>query len=488
MNIVDPILFQSRYHPPDAAICAPGTDFNVVSYSRLEQFIHNVSRRAVSIGLSRGNTVAIFVQDHILHAAIFLGLARLGVITLASRGMDLPKELPIDAVMTDRKNPIPLNISKVIPVDASWTTGPGTPLSDARLYHVDSDDICRIVLTSGTTGVSKAVALSHGMIAARVMRHAYAWGNTLSECSRLFCDLGYTTGFGICFLIDALSKGGTIFFAGHNFESTVQAFDLYKVQAMLTSPQGLAAYTKFYEAAGSFRPSFDLVIAGGSVMPKALSEHARARLCSNLICSYGATETSMVATVPAHLISEIPGAVGRVIPDISVEIIDRSGTVLPPGREGVVRIRSDYNVPGYFHTPDSARSFRDGWFYPGDLGYLTADRLLVISGREEAILNIGGDKVNPETIENAVGSFNGVDEVAAFCVPNEFGVDRLWVAVVMRSPFNEQALRDHCGRVLPRSLMPARIIAVDKLPKNDWGKLERTQLRDLATNVESTSK
>src|SRR5262249_61542461 len=106
MNIVDPILFQCKYHPPAAAICTPGSGLNLISYARLEGFIHNASRMALAAGISRGHTVALLIEDAILNAAVALGLMRVGVVTLEGR-RDLPKELTIDAVVTDKKMPPP---------------------------------------------------------------------------------------------------------------------------------------------------------------------------------------------------------------------------------------------------------------------------------------------------------------------------------------------------------------------------------------------
>ena len=73
MNIVDLVLFQCRLQPAAAALCAPGAGIGLMSYGRLERAIYNIGRQAKSLGLERGNTVAIFVQDQILHAALILG-------------------------------------------------------------------------------------------------------------------------------------------------------------------------------------------------------------------------------------------------------------------------------------------------------------------------------------------------------------------------------------------------------------------------------
>src|SRR4030081_1629492 len=146
MNIVDAILYQCRHHPSVAAICCPGTSLNVISYGRLEQFINNIGRRALAMGIGRGNVVAILVNDKIFHAAIILGLARLGIVTVSARHERLPKELNVDVASVDVLRPVE-NVKRVVLADLTWTAGDGKPLADEEAYRTDAHDICRIMLT-----------------------------------------------------------------------------------------------------------------------------------------------------------------------------------------------------------------------------------------------------------------------------------------------------------------------------------------------------
>ena len=111
-----------------------------------------------------------------------------------------------------------------------------------------------------------------------------------------------------------------------------------------------------------------------------LSQRARARMCQNLYSSYGSVETTTVAFGPASVLERTPGAVGYVQPGVVVEATDRSGKMLPPLRDGALRIRTDYMAEGYVSDPDTTQAlFRDGYFYCGDVGHLTAEGLLVIT-------------------------------------------------------------------------------------------------------------
>jgi acyl-coenzyme A synthetase/AMP-(fatty) acid ligase len=124
--------------------------------------------------------------------------------------------------------------------------------------------------------------------------------------------------------------------------------------------------------------------------------------------------------------------------------------------------------------------FRNGWFYPGDNGTLSADDLLIVTGREQAILNIGGDKISPEAVEVVLAQFEGVTEAGAFTEQNELGVNEIRAVVVGDRPLNEAELRAHCAAMLPPAFVPTRFQFVERLPRNEMGKIERRLLPALA--------
>jgi acyl-CoA synthetase (AMP-forming)/AMP-acid ligase II len=478
MNIVDPILYQCKHRPSVAAICCPGSKLDMISYGRLERFINNIGRQALAMGIARGSVAAIMVTDKIFHAAIVLGLTRIGVITVSARHEKLPNELNVDVAITDTPRRFE-NAKNVILADMSWTVGDGRPLADENVYRSNADDICRIMLTSGTTGDAKGVAFSHKMLVDRLQHYDVAKGPGFPFYSRVYCDLGLTTAAGFRHLLYMLTRGGTIFFYGEDPIATIQTFDLYKVQAMIASPYALGEYLKFFEAHGEYHCAFEHISAAGGITSKMLSERVRARMTPNLVCAYGSTEAGSVASAPAHLIANVPNAVGHVAPWITVEIVDRSGQKLRPGEEGALRIRGPYNVAGYVGDAEaSAKAFRNGWFYPGDIGYLTEDGLLVILRREDAVLNIGGDKVGPEAVEQVLTSFTGIEQAAAFSVADEFGNGQLWAAIVAPAGVDESALRTHCGQHLVAMNVPVRFVTVGQLPRNAFGKIDRDQLRE----------
>jgi acyl-coenzyme A synthetase/AMP-(fatty) acid ligase len=483
MNIVDPILFQCHRQPPAAAICVPGPGIGLISYRRLEMFVHNISRRLLTLGLSPASIVAINIEDVIFHAGVLLALTRLGMVTISLRQDNLSVPIKVDALITATKLAFTDTV-RVVLADLSWTEGDGLPIESHHLPRSDENDICRIILTSGTTSTPKAVALSHRLVAARISRHWWAFGNRFANCQRIYSDVPVSSSLGFQSLIYALWRGGTIFFPGENFGSTLRVFEEYKVQCLVGSPGGFENLLRWFDKYPAYQSNIELLMCAGDVLSRSLSDRLRSRICSHLVDVYGSTEASMTATAHAHEIADVPRAVGFVTPGVTVQVVDASGTILGPGQEGHIRIRSEYAVDGYFGNPEgSGTAFRDGWFYPGDLGALNSDNLLVISGREQTALNLGGDKINPEAIEHVLSRFKGIIEAAAFCVPNEYGNNELYAMVVSQEKLDEQKLRAHCEALLQRPFIPVKFYPAVNLPHNEMGKIDRRQLQELANRT-----
>jgi acyl-coenzyme A synthetase/AMP-(fatty) acid ligase len=480
MNIVDPILFQCRRQPPVAAICVPGPGIGLISYRRLETFVHNISRRLLGFGLPAGSIVAVGVSDVIFHTAIVLALTRLGMITMSVREGDVLGSIRVAALIVDSRQ-VTSNIERIALADLSWTEGDGRPLEPHLVPQTSENDICRIIPTSGTTNEPKGVAISHRLLADRMARHLTVFGNRFGNCQRIYSDVPISSSLGFQSLIYALWRGGTMFFPGDNFQNTLQAFEQYRVQALVGSPGGYENLLRWYEKFAAYQSDIEVLFCGGDVLSRSLSERLRARICSHVIAAYGSTEASMSATAHAHEIAHVPRAVGYITPGVAVQVVDPSDTVLPHGEEGAIRIRSAFAVDGYFENPEaSAKVFRNGWFYPGDNGTLSADDLLIVTGREQSVLNVGGDKVNPEAVEAAIAQFEGVTEVGAFTAPSDLGINEIRAVVVGDRVLDEAQLRAHCAALLPPAFVPTRFLFAERLPRNEMGKVERRLLPTLA--------
>mgnify|MGYP003343788982 CR=1 FL=1 len=121
------------------------------------------------------------------------------------------------------------------------------------------------------------------------------------------------------------------------------------------------------------------------------------------------------------------------------------------------------------------------------LGYVTPDNTLVISGRITSVINVGGEKVNPEKVEEVLSTHPQVQQVAALALPNEQGLNEVCALIVPRKgpTLATGLIKSFCEDRLPAHFVPSRIILVKSLPKNEMGKVNRQMLPDLVKNMQN---
>ncbi len=125
---------------------------------------------------------------------------------------------------------------------------------------------------------------------------------------------------------------------------------------------------------------------------------------------------------------------------------------------------------------DDVSGLRDGWFYPGDMGSVSTDGLVMLEGRVNDVMNIGGNKFAPQAIEALALGCAGIHDAAAFSVPDKYGVETPWIAVVRGASYKPGEL---LGAIKGRWPLLARLqVAVTReIPRNHMGKIDRLRLR-----------
>ena len=476
MNILESFLLHAKHQATAPAMCAPGWNYNIVGYGRLRLFANNVAAHALAAGFKPGDIVAIVVKDPIFHMALILGLTRIGVVSLSVHSPSLPTDFHIDAVLSDLAITAS-HIGRLVRV-GGWLEGDGNE-PDFELDQ-QGKSIARIILTSGTTGDQKAVALSHEMVWRRIQTYDFAFGNRFPSCSRIFVDVGVGTNSGYLWAIYILARGGMVFVRGADPAETMQALSLYNVQGMVAAPAGMAEFLDYYERSPAFFCPFEVMLSVGSNLASALSNRVRARMCAHVVHGYGATEGNPVAGGYVHQFAQIKGAVGFVTPGMTVQAVDDSGNVVRNGQEGHIRFRGDRCVEGYLgNPPGSEKYFRGGWFYPGDIGLIDEDGVLIISGRSKNIIDRGGDKINPEAIEAVLLAYPGVVQAVAFGRANSIGIEEIWAVVQAQREVDQNAVIAHCRQRLSEYELPSRIFTVPKMPRNVGDKIDRPKVMAL---------
>jgi acyl-coenzyme A synthetase/AMP-(fatty) acid ligase len=173
------------------------------------------------------------------------------------------------------------------------------------------------------------------------------------------------------------------------------------------------------------------------------------------------------------------------LPLAEIEIVDGEGRKLPRGTEGRIRARNDF-----MRWPFDGRLFQDedakgdGWFYPGDLGRLDPDGLLIVTGRADEVINAGGVKFSPEAMEDAIKKHPRLAKAAIVRVVGASGVGEPWIAVPIGEPEPPtlKDVNDWINRNVPGELgniQVVRIVRVEQIPLTSSGKVSRHQLRSM---------
>ncbi len=221
-------------------------------------------------------------------------------------------------------------------------------------------------------------------------------------------------------------------------------------------------------------------LIGGGPLSENLAQrafHAGWPICP----TYGMSEAaSQVATLASFPPDWREGMAGAPLPGISVEIIDENG--LPTKGEGRIRVRGPSVMAGYANAAyETGHGLIDGWFVSGDRGYFDAQGNLLIMGRHDDMLVSGGINIHPAEVENLLLACPGVSDAAITAVSDEVWGDRIAALVVGD---DMQAIEMWCRANLSSALRPRSFIAVDALPRNALGKLERKRLPALVLGME----
>jgi acyl-CoA synthetase (AMP-forming)/AMP-acid ligase II len=305
---------------------------------------------------------------------------------------------------------------------------------------------------------------------------------TLSAASRQF------NGYGIESLqahpLGSWSRGGAVVL-NHDFRGKREEFARALTQStdVTTSAATLGGILDTLPGVFPGREG-RVVRVGGAALPVALRDEALARLCRRVEISYASMEFGIMAEGDATLKDRHPGAVGFALDGVELQIVDAHGHETAPGVEGEVRARSPFMASGYLNNADAtAKFFRQGWFYPGDIGLKHDDGLVVIMGRESDVLNLGGAKFSASEIENELRQVAAVKDACALAMPSTKGLDILVILVVLGDGGEEEAVKREAGERLAAIEITDFILKrVDEIPRNERGKVSKPKLAALFQN------
>jgi acyl-CoA synthetase (AMP-forming)/AMP-acid ligase II len=341
------------------------------------------------------------------------------------------------------------------------------------------DDPAWLFYTSGTTGVPKGATLTHR--------------NLLFQTQAYFSDIDKLCPADSILHAAPLSHGSGLYGLPHFAAGAVNVipesghFEPDEIFALLDHWHGMsffAAPTMIVRLLGSGaarRPKrLKTIVYGGAPMYVADLQRALALFGPRLYGLYGQGESPMTITglpqdrhAPEHLAS-----CGFARTGVEVKIFDAEDRALPPGEAGEIVTRSDCVMAGYWRNPDAtAQALRNGWLHTGDVGSMDERGFVTIRDRSKDMIISGGSNIYPREIEEVLLRHPAVAECSVVGRPHpEWGEDVV-AFLVLRSPVSAAELDDLCKSNIARFKRPRDYRFVPALPKNNYGKVLKTELR-----------
>lgn len=369
-------------------------------------------------------------------------------------------------------------------------SGADFPLADLKAVSrgLQFDSPINIQYTSGTTGHPKGATLTHHNLLNNALASAQSMG--LNQDSR-FCvpmPFYHCGGMVLCTLTTLLS-GGCLVIPSASFDAGLALLAVQKERCthLAGVPTMFIAELEHPEF-----DSFDLSSLKGGFMAGApcpvelMHKVCRLMHMKDVVIFYGQTEASPVitATPPECSLDKRAGTVGKVIPHLELKVVDTiSGAIVERGVQGEVCARGYAVMPGYWENPQATSDSIDcfGWLHTGDLGEMSEDGYLQITGRKKDMIIRGGENIYPREIEEVLAQHQAVAQAYVFGVPDErLGEEvALWVQLKHDADCSLDEISVWLAARVAHFKVPRHIKQVGEFPMTVTGKVQKFAMRDI---------
>lgn len=429
---------------------------------------NRMAQAMIARGLGRGDRIAVQLANSVEMIDLFLGCVKLGVIFVPVN--ILYKEREVTHILNDAEPKFFLTSENVCELSGAAEAMP----PDRPRVTLDGDTPAGIIYTSGTTGASKGAILTHNVFAANALNLLACWQITSEDRFLLALPL---------FHVHALGNGLHCWLIGGCRMRLLERFEHQKATAEFVDFRpslffGVPTiYVRLLEtqpaAAREIGRGMRLFVSGSAPLPAQVLEEFRNLFGHTILERYGMTETLMNISNP-YTGERRPGSVGLPLPGLSVRLLNDQGQPVPDGETGEVYLRGPNVFPGYWRREEATRqAFLDGYFKTGDLAVRSPDGYYTLCGRRSDLIISGGFNIYPREIEEFLLEQPEVAEAAVAGVPDRLRGEVPVAFIVSRGPLDAAVLEQRCREKLASFKVPRAFIAVDALPRNALGKVQK---------------
>jgi long-chain acyl-CoA synthetase len=452
-----------------------------LSYSELIARSARTAHELRSRGVVEGSRVGISIRDGAETVVMMIAIWMLGATavpidfrTNSEERALLSSEFDLLAIIEDRQKGA-ANYDSIL-VDTEWTE---------LIADHNSHPICPtgergpavITLTSGTTARPIGIVLDHeAMLLRSICDLSLPYGETLLNP----LPISYSASRSHTF--SALLLGSSVFFHPALFspQELAESIRARRATSVCAVPTILRNLLNLYRERSN--PQFfkldALYSLGAPLLPE---EKLRVRtvLTKNFVEDYGTSLAGRISSLSGSDLEKRPETVGRVMPYVSLQVVDSSDEVLPVGEAGIIRVRA----PGMARavcgesTRASGDKLHGGWAYPGDIGAIDDQGFIHLLGRTSDLIIRSSVNVHPSEVEVVIAAHKAVQEVAVVGFTKFPEGQEIAAFVVPSGNLTEAELLAYCRSSLSPDKRPRKFVFMNELPRNRNGKISREALR-----------
>lgn len=490
------------------------------TFAELEAGDRATATGLISLGIARGERVAILLPNLPEYVHAYFGIPLAGAVTVPINTFLSPTEAAVvladsksRCLVTTRRRLATLaphmeklqHLDTIVLVEGEDGDEPSLPRSVTRVAWSDlarsgngaalpepasPDDVAVLTYTSGTTGSMKGVVLTHANLMANARSCLAAVKLRKGDRLLLFLPLFHSLTQLVCVIVPRLAALPVILLPGVDRSAIKSAIRKHRPTIFLAVPAIYAAMAE--HPPGPILRTLNpirLYICGGAPLETEVMRRFEAGWRRPLCEGYGLSEAAPVVSLNPVDGERRPGSVGVPLPGVAVRIARDGGGEADPDEVGEILVRGRNVMAGYHERPEeTAAVLQDGWLRTGDLGRKDKDGYIYIAGRRKELLIFRGMNVYPREVEEVLSNHPAVAEAAVVGLPDPKRGDVPHAAVALRvgSSATEGDLRLHCRERLARYKVPRSILVTDRLPRNATGKIVKEAVREAIRKVQGS--
>lgn len=361
----------------------------------------------------------------------------------------------------------------------------------SSIEPVQSDAICWLFYTSGTTGRPKGAIWTHRMVRVVIMNYlADVYNIQTGETVLHAAPMSHGSGV---VALPAVARGAiNVIYPGVSFDaktlfSTIQKSKVSHIAFL--APTQIIKMLEAFNANEFDLTSLKAICYGGAPLYVEHLRRAVETFGPVFTQIYGQGEAPMTiaglnAKMHADLLKNSDpriGSVGQIRTDVEAMCVDNDDAALGANEVGEVVVRGDVVMPGYWKDPAATQeALRGGWLHTGDIGYLDEQGFLFLLDRKKDVIISGGNNVYPREVEEVIVQHPGVASVVVLGVPHSYWGEAVHAVIVPKAgvSLSAQEIIEHCASHIAGYKKPKSIDFVDSLPVSGYGKIVRREVRE----------